>query len=101
MQPRQLHWKDKEECLGGLEKRFAALLLDSLALSDRSSLDFCGFMSPLSKASSEESARALVGSYHLSANVVPSVYNIRRVSDSIQKKKHAKAAKRRRGLQTD
>ena len=70
----------KRPPVDNFERRFALLsLLPSTPSTLPSSLDFgdCGeFLSPSSKASSEDSTRARAGLYHLSGDSVHSAYNL-------------------------
>ena len=93
-----LQWSHlSKRSFNSFDKKFALLTLQSSASS--LSLDFgnCGeFASPSSKALSEDSTRARVGSYHLTADKVTLAHNLRRLSDFKQGKKLAKADKKRR-----
>ena len=82
--------------MGDLDKQLAAVCLGSLALSEGLSIDNRDCASPSGKASSLESTRVRAGSYHLSADRVPSRYDSRRVANQIGKKL-ARAEKKRQG----
>ena len=82
----------------GFERKFALLTLQSSASS--LSLDFSEFASPSSKASLEDSTRARAGSYYLTADNVTSAHDLRRLLDCKQRKKLAKADKKRRGTRS-
>ena len=94
----------KQPPVDNFEKRFASLsLLPSTPYTLSSSLDFgdCGdFLSPSSKAVSEDSTRAHAGLYHLSGDCLRSAYDLRRHSDSKQAKKLERSENKRRGLRS-
>ena len=83
--------------VGNLDKHLAAVCLGSPASSEGSSINNRDCASPSGKASSLESTRVRAGSYHLSADGVPSRYDSQRVASQIRKKKLARADKKRRG----